>query len=468
MTTSHSGSTRYRERVDSVSKDILRNVRFNQGFILWMGFLTAVLAVCLFAYTIQLRKGLGVTGLRDITSWGMYIANFVFFVATSLVGMLISSVLGLIGFKWVKPIARIAEIIAVAFASIAGLIIISDMGRPDRLPNVFIYGRVQSPILWDVTVVTTYFLVSLMLWFIPMIPDLAIAKTRLNGRPAFLVKAYELLSINWVGHKKQVKTLNEAVRILLILIVPLAFAIHTVTSWLFAVTPRAGWDSSIFGPYFISGAFVSGTSAVIIAMFFYRKSYKLEKYLTDFHFEKIGRVLALVSIVYIYFNINEFLVPGYKLKTLDAIHLKELLAGEYAPLFWGVQLLGLVIPVILLLFKQFRKPLPMVVIASFVLAASWLKRYIIVVPPQAHPFLPVQNVPVEWIVYTPTLIEIAISVAPLVLALMIITILSKLFPVLPIHELAEEETLDVDGHETDLAHIDETAVYNEEKKANNN
>jgi Ni/Fe-hydrogenase subunit HybB-like protein len=467
MTVSHSGSTRYRERVESISKDILRNVRINRGFVLWMGFLTTALAACLFAYTIQLKEGLGVTGLRDITSWGMYISNFVFFVATSLIGMLISSILGLIGFKWVKPIARIAEIIAVAFAAIAGLIIISDMGRPDRLPFVFLYGRVQSPILWDVTVVTTYFLVSLMLWFIPMVPDLAIAKTRLKDRPAFLVKAYELLSINWVGHEKQVKTLNQAVRILLILIVPLAFAIHTVTSWLFAVTPRAGWDSSIFGPYFISGAFVSGTSAVIIAMYFYRRSYKLEKYLTDAHFEKIARVLALVSIIYIYFNINEFLVPGYKLKTPDAIHLKELLAGHFAPLFWGVQLLGLVIPVFLLLFKQFRKPVPTLIIACFVLAASWLKRYIIVVPPQAHPFLPVQNFPVQWMVYKPTLIEIAISIAPIVLALMIITVLSKFFPVLPIHELAEEETLAVDGKEFDLTLSAETGVIIEEKKVYN-
>ena len=157
-------------------------------------------------------------------------------------------------------------------------------------------------------------------------------------------------------------------RVLLILIVPLAFAIHTVTSWLFAVTPRAGWDSTIFGPYFISGAFVSGTAAVIIAMYFFRVNYKLQKYLTEDHFEKIGRVLVLVSIVYIYFNLNEFLVPGYKLKSLDAIHLKELFTGNYAPLFWGVQFFGLVIPVILLLFKRIRKPLPMMIISVFVLA----------------------------------------------------------------------------------------------------
>ncbi|MCU0363699.1 MAG: polysulfide reductase NrfD [Bacteroidales bacterium] len=434
-------SERYRQKVESVSADILRNVSLNRGFLLWMGFLTAVLLACLYAYTVQLREGLGVTGLRDITSWGVYIANFVFFVATSLVGMLISCVLGLSGAKWVKPIARIAEIIAVAFAAVAGLVIISDMGRPDRLPYVFIFGRFQSPILWDVTVVTTYFFVSLLLWFLPMIPDLAIAKDRLPGRPAFLVKAYGLLSVKWVDHEKQFEILHKAMRILLILIIPLAFAIHTVTSWLFAVTPRPGWDSTIFGPYFISGAFVSGTAAVIIAMYFFRVSYRLEKYLSDFHFDRIGRVLILVSVLYFYFNLNEFLVPGYKLKTADAIHLRELFAGHHAILFWSVQLFGLVIPAILLLFRPLRKPLPMLVISVVVLAAAWLKRYIIVVPPQAHPHLPAQNYPVEWILYKPTLIEIAVSVAAIVLVLMIITILSKLFPVLPIQEIAEEEAL---------------------------
>lgn len=439
MTGTILSSERYRERLDQVSSDVLRNVRINKSFIIWMGFLTMLLAACLFAYYIQLRQGLGVTGLRDVTSWGVYISNFVFFVATSLVGMLISSVLGLSGATWIKPIARIAEIIAVAFAAVAGLVIISDMGRPDRLPNVFLYGRVQSPILWDVTVVTTYFFVSLLLWFLPMIPDMAISKSRLEGRPAFLIKAYEILSIKWIHHEKQYTILKQAMRVLLILIIPLAFAIHTVTSWLFAVTPRAGWDSSIFGPYFISGAFVSGTAAVIIAMYFYRVSYKLQKYLTDDHFEKIGRVLVLVSIIYLYFNLNEFMVPGYKLKSLDAIHLKELFAGHYAPLFWSVQLFGLIIPIILLLIRRMRKPLPMVVIAGFVLAASWLKRYIIVVPPQAHPFLPVQNVPVEWIVYKPTLIEGAVTLAAIILVLMIITVLSKFFPVLPIWEIAEDE-----------------------------
>jgi molybdopterin-containing oxidoreductase family membrane subunit len=427
------------KKIDSIAGDILRNVRINRTFLLWMGFLATMLALCLAAYVIQLRKGLGVTGMRDFTSWGMYIANFVFFVATSLCGMLISSVLGLIGFKWVKPISRIAEIIAIAFAAVAGLVIISDMGRPDRLPYVFMFGRVQSPILWDVTVVTTYFVLSMLLWFFPMIPDLAIAKERLEGRPKFLVKAYEILSVRWVHHEVQYKLLGQAVRILLILIIPTAFAIHTVTSWLFAVTPRTGWDSTIFGPYFISGAFVSGTAAVIIAMYFFRVNYRLEKYLNAETFEKMGRVMVLVAIVYFYFNLNEFLVPWYKLKTADAVHLSELFTGHYAFLFWGIQLFGLIIPAILLLFKHMRRPLPMMIISLFVLVGSWFKRLIIVVPPQGHPNLPIQYVPAEWVIYKPTLIEMAVTMASIILVLIIITILSKLFPVIPIWEMTEED-----------------------------
>lgn len=439
MTGSVFSSIKYREKLDSISSDVLKNVGISKGFLIWMGILVTALGVCLFAYYIQLRDGLGVTGLRDVTSWGMYIANFVFFVATSLVGMLISCVLGLSGATWVKPISRIAEIIAVAFAAVAGLVIISDMGRPDRLPYVFLFGRVQSPILWDVSVVTTYFVLSLLLWFFPLIPDLAVAKDRLEGQPKFLSKAYEFLSFRWTHHDAQYRTLGQAVRILLILIIPTAFAIHTVTSWLFAVTPRTGWDSTIFGPYFISGAFVSGTAAVIIAMFFFRKSYNLKNYITTDHFNKLGKVFILISVIYIYFNINEFLVPGYKLKSADAIHLRELFTGEYAFLFWGVQLFGLVIPVFLMLFRAIRRPLPMLLISIVMLAAAWLKRFIIVVPPQAHPFLPVQNVPAEWIIYKPTLIESLVTLASILLVLIIVTILSKLFPVIPIWELAEEE-----------------------------
>jgi molybdopterin-containing oxidoreductase family membrane subunit len=432
-------NTQQNNALNTLCKDLYKTVNLNKSFHLWMGFLTIALMGCMYAYYLQLRDGLGVAGIRDYVSWGMYISNFVFFVATSLVGMLISGIVGLSGHKWVTPLSRIAEIIAVAFAAVAGLVIVSDMGRPDRLPYVFLHGRVQSPILWDVTVVTTYFIISLLLLYVTMIPDLAYGKHHLNNRPKLLQKLYELLSLGWQGTPEEVKLLKKSTFAILILIIPVALAIHTVTSWLFAVTPRAGWDSTIFGPYFVSGAFVSGLSFLIITMYFFRKNYHLEKYITDMHFDKIGKLLVLVSLVYLYFNLNEFIVPGYKLKKFDTIHLQALLTGHHAPLFWTVQIFGLILPILLLLLKPLRKPLPLMVIGIFVLAGSWLKRYLIVIPTQEHPFLPIQHEPLNYVIYQPTFIEILISIAPIIMVIMIISVLAKLFPVIPVWETAIHE-----------------------------
>jgi Ni/Fe-hydrogenase subunit HybB-like protein len=424
-------------KYELIESDLFRTVRLNKGFFLWMGFLVATLSACLYCYYLQLRDGLGVTGLRDYIAWGMYISNFVFFVASSLIGMLMSAVLGLIGIKWVKPLARIAEFIALGFAAVAGLVIISDMGRPERLAYVFIYGRFQSPILWDVTVVVTYVLISALLVYLPLIPDLAIGARRIE-KPGWLRKAYSILAVNWNGTQEQHRILNRSVFILLVLIVPVAFAIHTVTSWLFASTARAGWNSTIFGPYFVSGAFVAGLASVIIAMYFFRRNYRLEKYITDDHFDKVGKLLVLICLVYLYFNLNEFLVPGYKLEKADLVHLQSIFTGQFAGLFWFAQIFGLILPILLLLFKKMRRPLPMLILAILLFAASWTKRYIIVVPTQEDPFLPMQHVPANFLMYQPTLTETGITLGSFILVLMIVTILSKVFPVIPVWEAKEE------------------------------
>jgi molybdopterin-containing oxidoreductase family membrane subunit len=424
---------------EKIITDLLSHIRLSKSFMAWMGLLSVSLIVCLYAYFLQLRDGMGVTGLGDYISWGMYISNFVFFVATSLIGMLISAVLSLLNQKWAAPLARIAEIIALAFAAVAGLVIIMDMGHPERLLNVFIHGRIQSPIVWDVTVVTIYVLISTLFLYIPLIPDLKICSERLTHLPPFARKIYTFLSLNWTGTPEQQEMIKKSTRALAIFIIPVALAIHTVTSWLFANTSRAGWDSTIFGPYFVTGAFVSGTAAVIIAMFVFRKSFNLEEYITEFHFDKIAKLLVLVSLVYLYFNINEYMVPAYKMKRADGIHIYNLFAGSHAMLFWATQLLGLILPIILMLFKSMRKPLPLLVIGVFVLVGSWFKRYIIVVPTMEHPFLPIQNVPVNFKVYTPTLIEIGVTIAPMIMVLLIVTILSKVIPIIPIHETIEHE-----------------------------
>lgn len=428
------------KKLNRIANDILKPIGFTKGFNVWMAFLTMLFLICGWFYIDQLKNGLKVTGMRDFVSWGMYISNFVFFVAVSLIGMLISAVLGLIGFKWIKPITRIAEIIAVAFAAVAGLVIVVDMGRPDRVINVFMYGRIQSPILWDVTVITTYLTISLLLYFIPLIPDLAIAKGRMKNAPDWLVMMYEILSLKWKNTNEQFKILLKSIRVLLILIVPTAFGIHTVTSWLFAATSRSGWDSTIFGPYFLTGAFVAGSGALIIAMYFFRNSYKLQAYLTDDLFDKMGKLLVLTALVYFYFNINEYLVPALKMKRADGIHLHALFVGHHAFLFWFTQITGLILPMVLAMFKPFRKPGMLTFLSVFVVIGAWLKRYIIVIPTMEHPNLPIQGVPEQFMHYTPTLQESAITLMTFVMALMIISVLSKFFPVIPIWEMAEEES----------------------------
>ena len=168
--------------------------KFGRIGVTWVIFLCIVIAVGLFSYIKQLIYGLSVTGMGDTVTWGIYISNFVFFVAISLVGSLITAVLYLLNVNWRSPLTRIAEIIAVAAIVFAGLIIIVDMGRPDRVLNMFMYGRIQSPIMWDVIVVMTYMTISLLLLYFPLLPGIAFCRDHLPGIPKWQKAMYKFLS----------------------------------------------------------------------------------------------------------------------------------------------------------------------------------------------------------------------------------------------------------------------------------
>ena len=433
-----------RKLLDKITFDLTRSiVKKDELTRMWFFILIMFAIVGLWGWIIQIKTGLGVTGMRDYVSWGMYIANFVFFVAVSLIGFLISSALHLLKINWAKPISRVAEQVAIAFVALAGIIIVMDMGRPDRFMNIFLHGRFASPIIWDVTVITTYLVISLLLFYIPLIPDLALMRDRLgNELPKWQLKLYTVLALGWKGNAEQYKTIYHAMRVLMLLIIPVGLSIHTVTSWLFAATLRSGWDTAILGPYFVAGAFVAGTAAVIMVMYVYRLRFGLKEYFEDYHFDQMGKLLVFVCLVYLYFNINEYLVPGYKMKAADGIHLKELFKGNFSNMFWIVQGAGLVLPIVLLLFSYFRRPLPIAIISFAVLISAWFKRYIIVIPTLEHPFLPVQNVPENFHDYAPTSIEVMITIFSFVSALIIISVLAKLFPVITIWEYAEEKGID--------------------------
>ncbi len=430
---------------EQMREDVLRPLQHSSLMgKLWIAFLVLIMLIGAYAYYLQLKHGLIVTALRDYATWGIYISNFVFFVAISLVGALISSVLRLTNFIWYRPLTRIAEIIAVAGVIWAGLIIIVDMGRPDRILNLFLHPRIQSPILWDVVVVTTYLTTSVLLLYLPLLPGIAFCRNTLVNKPKWQRWMYKFLALGWNGTEEQWKIMKKSVSILCVVIIPLAISIHTVTSWLFATTLRPGWDSTNFGPYFVAGAFLGGTGCVIIGMFVFRKAYHLEKYITELHFNNMGKLLVFLAFVYAYFNINEYFIPYYKMRGPEAKLLNDLFSGHFAPLYWSAQILGMALPAVLLMFRKMRNPLPITIISVSVVVFAWVKRYLIVTPILLHPYLPIQNVPASWTQYFPSWVEIAIVSASLAGVLLIITIFSRLFPIISIWETMENEGIELD------------------------
>ena len=423
---------------EKITHDLLPQ-KFGRKGMVWTGILILFCIVGLFAYYRQLRYGLVVTNMGDYVSWGIYISNFVFFVAISLVGSLVTAIFRLGNIQWSTPLTRIAEIIAVSAILFASFIIIVDMGRPERLVNLFVYGRIQSPIMWDVIVISTYLVISLLLLYLPLLPDLKILNDQKERGRGWMNRVYRFLGAFWKGSAGQEKISQKAVLILSILIIPVAFCIHTVTSWLFATTYRPGWDSTNFGAYFVSGAFLVGAGAVVVAMYVFRKVYHLEHYITEAHFDRMGKVVVLLALLYLYFNVNEYLVPAFKMKKNEEMHLLTLFSGEFAPVFWFALLAGLVIPAVIMLFKKGRKPFPMFILGVMVVVGAWFKRYLIVTPTLLHPFLPMQDSPEGFKHYFPSWEEWAIAIGSLAGMLLIITLFVRIFPIIPIQETISEQ-----------------------------
>ncbi len=423
---------------EQIIKDLAPS-KFGKTGVIWTISLVVIIVFGIITYIDQLIKGQIVTNMRDYSLWGIYISNFVFFVATSFVGSVVVSILRLTGKTWRTPLVRIAEIITLASIIMAGITIMIDMARPDRLLNLFLHARLQSPITWDVIIIPTYIVISFLLLYFPLIPDFAILKKYFqNSKPKFS-KWYGKLSLHWTGSKSQTTILAKSIKIVATLIIPVGLILQTIDAWLFSTTYRVGWNSTNMGAYFISGAFVAGLGALVVVVYIVRRVYKLEDYITHLHFDKIGRLLVLACLTYLYFNINEYLIPAFTASVEEEVHLRSLFEGHYAPLFWAVTVGGLIIPIFVLIFKKGRKPLPMFIMGILVVLGSWWKRYIIVTSTLLHPFLPIQGVPESWHHYFPSLHEWLITISTLAMALLIITILFRYLPIIAIQRTAEEQ-----------------------------
>ncbi len=412
--------------------------KFNKIEKIWMGVLIVVIFAGFLAYVDQVRKGLEVTNLNDYVLWGIYISNFVFFIATSFVGAATVAILRLTQNSWRTPLVRSAEIISLAATIMAGVTIIIDLGRPDRMLNTIIYARFQSPITWDIIIIPSYLIAVFFLLYYPLLPDFAILKKYYSKTQPKLSKIYGKLSLKWTGSEKQKLIQQKSVRIVAVLILPLGLILQTIDAWLFSSTYRIGWNSTNFGPYFFSGAFVTGVGALVVSIYWVRRMKGLEEYITDYHFDKMGKFLGLACLIYLYFNANEYLMPAYASTVEEEAHLDTLFTGHYSNLFWFVTIGGLVIPVILLFFKKGRKPFPLFLIGMLVVLGAWWKRYIIVVPTLLHPYLPIQGVPESWREYFPSLHEWLITASNLATGLLIFTLLVRYLPTVSIQRSIDE------------------------------
>ncbi len=383
------------------------------------------------SYIVQFDQGLGVTGMGFPVSWSFYIINFVFFIGISHAGTLISAILRLSQAEWRRPVTRIAEVITVLVLGIGGMNILIDLGRPDRILNLFYYGRYQSPLLWDATSVTAYLTASSVYLYIPMIPDIAMLRDRCTGgwRKFF----YQTLALGWEGTAAQHRVLNRAIAIMAVLVVPIAVSVHTVVSFVFSMTLQPMWHSTIFGPYFVVGAIFSGTATLLVAMAILRKVFHLEDYLQPIHFNFLGLLMLVMVLLWTYFTFAEYLTTYYGNEPNEMRVFFSKFSGKYAPFFWGMVVCNLVIPFPLLAINRLRTIGGTVIASVSIIIGMWLERFIIIVPTLANPRLP------EYAQgsYLPSIVEIGIMVGCTALFCLLYVLFSKLFPIVSIAEIRE-------------------------------
>ncbi|MGZ6543698.1 MAG: NrfD/PsrC family molybdoenzyme membrane anchor subunit [Actinomycetota bacterium] len=398
--------------------------------------LALVVAWGIFAWTWQVSHGLAVTGLNDHVSWGFYLTNFVFFAGISMAGTLISAILRLTHAEWRRPITRLAEMITVVALIVVASMVVADMGRPERLLNVLLHPHLRSPILWDLLSISTYLAGSVLYLYLALVPDLAILRDggvggKVRGR------MYSALSIRWHEVPEQRRLLVRAIGVMAVVIVPVAVSVHSVVSWIFGMTLRSGWNSTIFGPYFVVGAIFSGIAAIIVVMAIFRRVYHLEEYITQKHFRYLGSLLLVAGILYAYFTLSEYATVGYKMEVGGASLLSALLVGRYAPYFWFFAIFGTVVPIVLLALPRTRTVKWIVTAAVLVNIGMWLKRFVIVVPSMALPLMPY-----EWGTYRPTWVEWSITAAAFAAFALVFVLLARIFPVISVWEIQEGWDID--------------------------
>jgi molybdopterin-containing oxidoreductase family membrane subunit len=424
---------------DRLTTDLLRPLE--RTGLLWyafVAFLGTIVAAGLFAWFMQMWFGFGLTGLGWPVYWGFLITDFVFWIGISHAGTLISAILRLVNAGWRRPVTRCAEVITAFALMIGGLFPIIHLGKPWLFfwlvpyPNQrLIWPNFRSPLVWDFFAISGYLTGSLLFLFLPLIPDFAIIRDRSTGLRRTI---YGALALGWRGTTTQWHRLETAMQIMAIAIIPVAVSVHTIVSFDFSMAPVPMWHSTIFGPYFVAGAIFSGIAGLIIAMAALRKVLHLQAYLEPIHFDNLGKLLLMMSLLWGYFTFNERLTAWYGNHTSEMNTFQVTQDGTFAPLFWTMVLVNFVLPVLILSIRRFRTITGCVIASMGVVVGMWLERYLIIVPSLAHKFMPY-----AWGAYRPRPSEIIITISTFAAMALLYTLFAKFVPIISIWEMKAGE-----------------------------
>jgi Ni/Fe-hydrogenase subunit HybB-like protein len=420
---------------DRVDHDLLRplfstSVRF---YILIL-FLGVIVAAGVGTWLYQMYWGFGLTGIRWPIFWGFYVTNFVFWIGISHAGTLISAILRLVNAGWRRPVTRCAEAITVFALMIGAMFPIIHLGRPWLFfwlvpypSERGIWPNFRSPLVWDFFAITTYLTGSVLFLLLPVVPDFALVRDRSSG---WRRRIYGLLALGWEGTARQWRLLETAMHIMAIVIIPVAVSVHTIVSFDFSMAPVPMWHSTIFGPYFVAGAIFSGIAALIVAMALLRRLLRLEQYLRPVHFENLGKLLLMMSLLWAYFIFVERLTVWYGNDPAEMAVFSATQRGPFAPLFWAMMALNFLIPLSILAFRKLRTIGGCVVAACAVLIGMWLERFLIIVPSLGHKYLPY-----SWGTYRPQPVEIVITISTFAAMALMYSLFAKFVPIISIWEL---------------------------------
>jgi len=388
-------------------------------------------------------EGIGIWGVNVPVAWGFAIVNFVWWIGIGHAGTLISAILLLFRQEWRTSINRFAEAMTLFAVACAGLFPILHLGRPQYFywlipypATTGVWPQFRSPLVWDAFAVTTYATVSLMFWYVGLIPDLATLRDRAHTR--FGQMAYGLLAMGWRGSARHWKRYQQAYLLLAGLATPLVVSVHTIVSFDFAVGQVPGWHATIFPPYFVAGAIYSGFAMVLTLAIPLRMAYRLENFVTDRHLDNMAKVMLASGLVVAYGYGMEYFNAWYGAEEYEEFMLWNRMHGPYAPAYWSLLICNIGIPQLLWSRKIRSSVAALFVIAIIVNVGMWLERFIIVVTSLHRDFLPS-----SWRMYYPTVWDWATYLGTIGLFAALLFLFIRLLPMISIFEMRElvhEET----------------------------